>query len=91
MGAPAFLLLGVQHILTGPDHLLFVLGLLLLVRDRWMLLKTVTAFTVAHSLTLAAATFGLIPLPTALLNALVALSILFLAPEIVRAHGAARA
>ena len=86
MGGAAFLLLGVQHILTGPDHLLFVLGLLLLVRDRWMLLKTVSAFTVAHSITLAAATFGLIALPTALLNALVALSILFLAPEIVRAQ-----
>jgi len=81
-----FLLLGVQHILTGPDHLLFVLGLLLLVRDRWMLVKTVSAFTAAHSLTLAAAAFGLISLQPALLNALIALSILFLAPEIIRAR-----
>jgi len=79
-----FLLLGVEHILTGPDHLLFVLGLLLLVHDRMMLLKTVSAFTLAHSLTLAAATFGLISLSPALLNALIALSILFVAPEILR-------
>ncbi len=78
--------LGVEHILTGPDHLLFVLGLLLLVRDRWMLVKTVSAFTAAHSLTLAAASFGLIDLPLSLLNALIALSILFLAPEIIRAR-----
>jgi hypothetical protein len=88
-GAPtalsAFLLLGIEHILSGPDHLLFVLGLLLIVRDRWMLLKTITAFTGAHSLTLAAATLGHIQLSTPLLNALIALSILFVAPEAVRA------
>jgi len=88
-GAPtavsAFLLLGIEHILTGPDHLLFVLGLLLIVRDRWMLVKTVSAFTVAHSLTLAAATLGHIQLSTPLLNALIALSILFVAPEALRA------
>jgi hypothetical protein len=86
MSMLAFVTLGIQHILTGPDHLLFVLGLLLLVRDRWMLLKTVSAFTLAHSLTLAAASFGLISLPLPLLNALIALSILFLAPEILRAQ-----
>lgn len=88
-GAPtvvsAFLLLGIEHILSGPDHLLFVLGLLLIVRQRWMLLKTVTAFTVAHSFTLAAATLGHIQLSTPLLNALIALSILFVAPEVARA------
>lgn len=86
MTAAAFVMLGIEHILTGPDHLLFVLGLLLLVRDRWMLLKTVSAFTLAHSLTLAAAAFDLISLPLPLLNALIALSILFLAPEILRAR-----
>jgi hypothetical protein len=85
MAVWSFLTLGVQHILTGPDHLLFLLGLLLIVRDRWTLLKTVSAFTLAHSLTLAAATFGLISLPTNLLNALIALSILFVAPEALRA------
>jgi hypothetical protein len=82
----AFLLLGIEHILTGPDHLLFLLGLLLIVRNRWMLLKTVSAFTVAHSITLAAATLGLISLPTDLLNAMIALSILFVAPEVIRAQ-----
>ena len=68
----------------GADHLLFLLGLLLIVRDRWMLLKTVTAFTAAHSMTLALATLGYASLPVAPLNAAIALSILFLGPEIVR-------
>ena len=86
MGLSSFLLLGIQHILTGPDHLLFLLGLLLIVRDRWMLLKTVSSFTLAHSLTLALATFNLIQLSTPLLNALIALSILFIAPEVIRAQ-----
>jgi hypothetical protein len=86
MGARSFLLLGIEHILTGPDHLLFVLGLILIVRDRFSLLKTASAFTLAHSLTLAAASFGLISLPPELLNALIALSILFVAPEALRAQ-----
>jgi hydrogenase/urease accessory protein HupE len=75
---------GVRHILYGPDHLLFVLGLLLIVKDGWMLLKTVTAFTVAHSITLAIATFGYAAVPAPPLEAAIALSILFLGPEIVR-------
>ena len=75
---------GVLHILFGVDHLLFVLGLLLIVKDRWMLVKTVTAFTVAHSITLAIATLGYASVPAAPLNAAIALSILFLGPEIVR-------
>ena len=75
---------GIRHILFGADHLLFVLGLLLIVKDRWMLLKTVTAFTVAHSITLAVATLGYANMPAAPLNAAIALSILFLGPEIVR-------
>jgi hydrogenase/urease accessory protein HupE len=83
-GAWAYLYLGIEHILLGVDHLLFVLGLLLIVRDRWMLLKTVTAFTVAHSITLAVATFGIANVPAPPLNAAIALSILFLGPEIVR-------
>jgi hypothetical protein len=86
MEMPTFLLLGIEHILTGPDHLLFVLGLLLIVRDRWTLLKTVSAFTLAHSITLALATLGAISLSTPLLNALIALSILFVAPEVIRAQ-----
>jgi len=76
--------LGVEHILFGFDHLLFVLGLLLLVRGWRTLVKTITAFTVAHSLTLAVATLGYASAPVAPLNAAIALSILFLGPEIVR-------
>jgi hydrogenase/urease accessory protein HupE len=75
---------GIRHILLGADHLLFVLGLLLIVADRWMLVKTVTAFTVAHSITLAIATLGWAEVPGPPLNAAIALSILFLAPEVVR-------
>lgn len=75
---------GIRHILFGADHMLFVLGLLLIVKDRWMLLKTVTAFTVAHSITLAIATLAYAEVPVLPLNAAIALSILFLGPEIVR-------
>ena len=82
--ALAYLRIGIQHILLGVDHLLFVLGLLLIVKDRWMLLKTISAFTVAHSLTLAIATLGYARAPAPPLNAAIALSILFLGPEIVR-------
>jgi hypothetical protein len=82
--AAAFLRIGIEHILLGVDHLLFVLGLLLIVGNRWMLLKTITAFTVAHSLTLAIATLGFASAPVQPLNAAIALSILFLGPEIVR-------
>ncbi len=83
--AGVFLAQGIEHILLGVDHLLFVLGLLALVRTPWMLVKTITAFTVAHSITLAVATLGIATVPAAPLNAAIALSILFIAPEIVRA------
>ena len=83
--AIVFLTQGIEHILFGADHLLFVLGLLLIVESPWMLVKTVTAFTVAHSITLAAATLGFASVPAPPLNAAIALSILFLGPEIVRA------
>ena len=83
-GAWAYLVLGLEHILFGFDHLLFVLGLLLIVPDRWMLVKTITAFTVAHSLTLAAATLGYVNIPAAPLNAAIALSIMCLGVEVVR-------
>jgi hydrogenase/urease accessory protein HupE len=76
--------LGVEHILLGVDHLLFVLGLLLIVRSRVRLLKTITAFTVAHSLTLGVATLGYASAPLPPLNVAIALSILFLGPEVVR-------
>lgn len=82
--AATFILQGIRHISMGADHLLFLLGLLLIVKNRWMLLKTVTAFTVAHSTTLAIATLGYANAPVIPLNAAIALSILFLGPEIVR-------
>lgn len=83
---PVFFIHGIEHILAGFDHLLFVLGLLLIVRDRRMLLKAVTAFTVAHSITLAAAMVANVSLPGALVETLIALSILFLGLEVLRAH-----
>ena len=76
--------LGFAHILLGVDHLLFVLGLLLIVQGRMMLVRTITSFTIAHSITLAMATLGFASIPLPPLNAAVALSILFLGPEIVR-------
>jgi hydrogenase/urease accessory protein HupE len=79
-----YLRLGVEHILQGVDHLLFVLGLLLIVSRRWMLFKTITAFTIAHSITLFAATLGYFSAPIKPIEATIALSILFLGPEIVR-------
>jgi len=79
-----YVAVGYEHILLGVDHLLFVLGLLLIVRGRWMLLKTITAFTVAHSITLAIATLGYARAPVAPLTVAIAMSILFLGPEIVR-------
>ena len=78
--------LGFHHILMGVDHLLFVLGLLLIVKGRMMLLKTITSFTVAHSITLAIATLGYAKAPLPPLNAAIALSILFLGPEVVRSR-----
>jgi len=82
--AGEYISLGFHHIMQGIDHLLFVLGLLLIVKGRMMLLKTITAFTVAHSITLAIATLGYARAPLPPLNAAIALSILFLGPEIVR-------
>jgi len=78
-----YLALGVEHILLGIDHLLFVLALLFLVGSWRRLIGTVTAFTLAHSLTLAAATLGWIRVPQAPVEAVIALSIVFVAVEIV--------
>lgn len=75
---------GVKHIATGADHLLFVLGLLLLVRGVGALIRTVTAFTVGHSVTLALATLGVVRMPSAPVEAVIALSILLLAVELSR-------
>jgi len=78
-----YTILGVEHILTGFDHLLFVLALVLLVRGTRRLLITITAFTVAHSLTLAGATLGWVHVPGPPVEATIALSIVFVASEIV--------
>ena len=78
--------LGVEHILLGFDHLLFVLALLFLVEGWRRLVATITAFTIAHSLTLAAATFGWVQVPQAPVEAVIALSIMFVAVEIIHRH-----
>jgi len=81
-----YLALGVEHILLGIDHLLFVLALLFLVGSWRRLIGTVTAFTLAHSLTLAAATLGWIQVPQAPVEAVIALSIVFVTVEILHAR-----
>jgi hydrogenase/urease accessory protein HupE len=80
-----YLVLGIEHILLGIDHLLFVFALLLIVQGWKRLVGTITAFTLAHSITLAAATLGYVSVPQAPVEAIIALSILFLATEIM--HG----
>lgn len=84
--ARAYLVLGIEHILLGIDHLLFVLALIILVKGAKRLLWTITAFTAAHSLTLAAATLGWIHVPIPPVEASIALSIVFLASEIAHTH-----
>ena len=81
--AATYLWLGVEHILFGFDHLLFVLALVLLVRGWARVAITVTAFTIAHSITLAAATLGFVSVPGPPLEAAIALSIVLVAVEII--------
>ncbi|HBP87168.1 MAG TPA: hypothetical protein DD706_05665 [Nitrospiraceae bacterium] len=83
MVASEYLTLGVEHILFGIDHLLFVLALLLISSGTWALVKTVTAFTLAHSITLGLATLGFIQVPSAPVEVVIALSIVFVAAEII--------
>lgn len=86
-GVLAYLSLGVEHILSGPDHLMFVLGLMLLVGVAWRpVLLAVTAFTMAHSITLALAALEIVEVRTALVEALVALSVVCLAAEVVQVY-----
>ncbi len=82
--ASVYLKLGVEHILTGIDHLLFVLALIIITRGGWKLVKTVTAFTVSHSITLTLATLGYVHIPQRPVEAAIALSIVFVAVEILR-------
>jgi hydrogenase/urease accessory protein HupE len=84
--ARTYLVLGVEHILLGIDHLLFVLALLILVKGTRRLIWTVTAFTLAHSLTLAGATLGFVHVPGPPVEAAIALSIVFVAAEIVHSR-----
>jgi hydrogenase/urease accessory protein HupE len=82
--AAAYLVHGFKHIVFGTDHLLFVVGLMLMVHGLWTLLKTITAFTVAHSITLAAATLGYVHVPGPPLEVTIALSIMFVGAEVLR-------
>lgn len=82
--AKTYTTLGIEHILMGFDHLLFVVGLMIIVRSPRSLVKTITAFTVAHSITLGLATLGHASVPADPLNAAISLSILFLGVEVVR-------
>jgi hydrogenase/urease accessory protein HupE len=84
--ARTYSVLGVEHILTGIDHLLFILALLIITGGGWKLVKTVTAFTISHSITLTAATLGFLHVPQRPVEAVIALSIVFVAAEIVRIH-----
>jgi hydrogenase/urease accessory protein HupE len=88
--ARTYIVLGIEHILTGIDHLLFVLALLIITRGGWKLVKTVTAFTLSHSLTLTAATLGFVHVPQRPVEAVIALSIVFVASEIVHMRNGAR-
>jgi hydrogenase/urease accessory protein HupE len=82
--ARTYTVLGVEHILAGIDHLLFILALLLITGGGWKLVKTVTAFTVSHSITLTLATLGYVHLPQRPVEAVIALRIVFVAAEILR-------
>ena len=84
--AATYLNLGVEHILLGIDHLLFVLALILIAPNTRQLILAITAFTVAHSITLAAATLGFVNAPAPPVEAAIALSIAFVAAEIIRAR-----
>ncbi len=82
--ARTYTALGIEHILTGFDHLLFVLALIVITGGGWKLVKTVTAFTLSHSITLTLATLGYVHIPQRPVEAIIALSIVFVAAEIIR-------
>ena len=82
--AGTYFVLGVEHILSGYDHLLFVLSLVLLLGGGWVVARTVTAFTIAHSITLAGATLGFLGVSQRPVEICIALSIVFLAVEVVK-------
>jgi len=80
-----YTVLGIEHIWFGIDHLLFVLALIIITNGAWKIIKTITAFTLAHSITLSLAVLGIVNFPTPPVEAVIALSIVFLAVEII--HG----
>ena len=82
-GLWSYLIIGVEHLVFGIDHILFVVALVLYIQGLWPLLKTITAFTLAHSITLALSVLGLVSVPQAPVEAIIALSILFLARELL--------
>jgi len=86
-----FLSLGVKHILTGYDHLLFLFGLLVVVRSFVSSLRIITSFTIAHSLTLAAATFNLAQIPSRIVEPLIAASIVYVGIENLLRSGVPKA
>ncbi len=86
-----FLILGVKHILTGYDHLLFLFGLLVVVRGLLSSLSIITSFTIAHSITLAAATFNLAQIPSRIVEPLIAASIVFVGVENLLRSGVPKA
>jgi hypothetical protein len=88
--ARTYFLLGGDHILTSLDHLLFVTALIFLISDRWKLVQTITAFTVAHSMTLAGAALGYLSLPQKPVEASIALSIAFVASELTKMQSGER-
>ena len=79
-----YTVLGIEHILLGIDHLLFVLALILITKGKWKILKTITAFTLAHSITLSLAALGYVNFPGPPVEAVIALSIVFLSLEILK-------
>ncbi|MFY0626367.1 MAG: HupE/UreJ family protein [Reichenbachiella sp.] len=79
----SYTVLGIDHILLGIDHLLFVLALVFVTKGKWKIVKTVTAFTIAHSITLSLAALDLVKIPIPPVEAIIALSIVFLAREIM--------
>ena len=80
---PAYLELGIEHLLAGLEHVLFVIAVMVLITDRWRLIATITAFTIAHSITLALSTFELLQISQSAVEALIALSLLFMAVEML--------
>jgi hydrogenase/urease accessory protein HupE len=82
--AGTYFVLGIEHILSGYDHLLFVLSLVLLLGGGWVVARTVTAFTIAHSITLVGATLGFLGVSQRPVEICIALSIVFLAVEVVK-------